>query len=291
MGKQIVGDEIPPAEDDTQRQLAAGETVVVYLSITLDSGVRVPNQLRHRVLTDASVVEGAIVGTHHDKLRVLGPPLEGAHWLAGSGPSNDSHHRRQILLLNGHLHISSRYAIDWMQIENDSAFSGDERDNRSYHAYGKPVLAVADAKVITVKDGIPENAPGHFGKGSLAVPMSMETMLGNTITLDLGGGQFAYYAHLQPGSLRVKVGDRVRQGQVLARIGDTGSSFEPHLHFEVTTGPSALDGEGVPYVINEYTVTASKGDAPGRRTHELPLTGTLVEFGRHSDVRHSDVTN
>jgi|KBSSwiStaDraftv2_1062776.scaffolds.fasta_scaffold00443_34 hypothetical protein len=284
MGKQIVGDEIPPAEDDAQRQLAAGETVVVYLSITLDTGVRIPNRLRHRVLTDDSAVEGATIGTHHDKLRVLGSPLEGAHWLAGSGPSNDSHHRRQILLLNGQPHISSRYAIDWMQVENGSAFSGDERDNRSYHSYGKPVLAVADAKVITVKDGIPENIPGHFGKGSLAVPMSMETLLGNTITLDLGGGQFAYYAHLQPGSLRVKVGDRVRRGQILARIGDTGSSFEPHLHFEVTTGSSALDGEGVPYIIDEYTVTASNGDAPARRTHELPLTRTLVEFGGNAAV-------
>jgi len=62
------------------------------------------------------------------------------------------------------------------------------------------------------------------------------------------------------------------------------SSFEPHLHFEVTTGSSALDGEGVPYIIDEYTVTASNGDAPGRRTHELPVTRALVEFGGNAAV-------
>jgi hypothetical protein len=61
---------------------------------------------------------------------------------------------------------------------------------------------------------------------------------------------------------------------------DSGSSFEPHLHFEVTTGSSVLDGEGVPYVIDEYGVTSSNRDVPEQRTHELPLNGTLVQFGR-----------
>jgi hypothetical protein len=53
----------------------------VYLSIALERGTVVPNKLRHRVLTPDSTVEGAIVGTHRTKLRVLGPPLKGAHWL------------------------------------------------------------------------------------------------------------------------------------------------------------------------------------------------------------------
>ena len=123
---------------------------------------------------------------------------------------------------------------------------------RSYFAYGKPVLAVADGRVVMARDGLPENVPGHGESFHPAVPITLETVAGNTITLDLGGGQFAYYMHLQPGSLRVKAGDRVRRGQVLARIGCTGDAREPHLHFEVTTSSKLVSGEGVPYLIDRY---------------------------------------
>src|ERR1700722_302778 len=144
LGEPIVGDQIPVAGAGDWRHVAAGGSVVVYLSIALERGANVPNKLRHRVLTADSTVEGAIVGTHHTKLLVLGSPVQGAQWLADSGPSNDSHHRRGIIVFDGRALISRRYAIDWQQIENGATFSGDPLDNRSYHAYGKAVLAVAN---------------------------------------------------------------------------------------------------------------------------------------------------
>jgi murein DD-endopeptidase MepM/ murein hydrolase activator NlpD len=110
----------------------------------------------------------------------------------------------------------------------------------------------------------------------------LETVAGNTITLDLGGGQFAYYMHLQPGSLRVKEGDRVRRGQVLARVGCSGDAREPHLHFEVTTSSKLLAGEGVPYLIDRYRGQTSDGRGPHVR--ELPLDHHVVTFGEdHRD--------
>ena len=111
------------------------------------------------------------------------------------------------------------------------------------------------------------------------MPITLETVAGNTITLDLGGGQFAYYLHLQPGSLRVKVGDRVRRGQGLALVGDSGDAREPHLHFEVTTSSKLLAGEGVPYLIDQYS-SKSTSDGPAElHTHELPLDKSVVTFG------------
>jgi Peptidase family M23 len=273
VGDPIVGDQIPASGDNAQRQVIAGGTVVVYLSIALERGAHVPNKLRHRVLTADSAVEGAVIGTHRTELRVLGPPLGGSHWLAGSGPSNDSHHRRGIVVLNGHAVISRRYAIDWLQIENGAAFSGDEHDNRSYYAYGKNVLAVADGTVVTAQDGIPENTAG-----SRPAPKSFAAASGNVITLDLGGGQFAHYMHLQMGSLQVKAGDRVRRGQVLARLGNSGDSKRPHLHFEVTTAPNLLAGEGVPYLIDKFRLAPPADGAIEQRTRELPLKDTLVSF-------------
>jgi murein DD-endopeptidase MepM/ murein hydrolase activator NlpD len=119
-----------------------------------------------------------------------------------------------------------------------------------------------------------------------AVPITIDTVAGNTITLDLGGGEFAYYMHLQSGSLRVKAGDRVRHGQVLARIGCTGDAREPHLHFEVTTSSKLASGEGVPYLINRYRCTSSCGGPTGLRVHELPLDHSVVDFGEvHSTKR------
>jgi hypothetical protein len=180
--------------------------------------------LRHRVLTTESVAEGAVIGTHYTGLRLLGPPVTGADWIADDSPSNDSHHRLGILIFDGRALISRRYAIDWEQIKKGATFTGDPLDKHSYYAYGKAVLAVADGRVVRTKDGLPDNVPRHNGEFHTAVPITVETVFGNTITLDLGGGQFAHYLHLQSGSLRVNTGDRVRRGQLLARIGASGDA-------------------------------------------------------------------
>lgn len=105
----------------------------------------------------------------------------------------------------------------------------------------------------------------------------MDNAGGNAITLDLGGGQFAHYFHLQPGSLRVKSGDRVHAGQLLARVGASGDAREPHLHFEVTTSPKMLAGEGVPYLIDHFGSEQSDGSGKQHRL-ELPLDQMRVDF-------------
>lgn len=166
-----------------------------------------------------------------------------------------------------------------MIYKNRARFSGDPGDRRSYYAYGQHVLAVADATVVTARDGLPESVPGHGAAFHPAVPITLDNVGGNPITLDLGDGQFAYYFHLQPESLRVKVGDHVRRGGVIARVGCSGDAREPHLHFEVTTSPKALFGEGVPYVIDRYR-TRTAIHSWQSRTRELPLDGMLIDFGQ-----------
>jgi murein DD-endopeptidase MepM/ murein hydrolase activator NlpD len=106
----------------------------------------------------------------------------------------------------------------------------------------------------------------------------LDAVVGNTITVDLGGGQFAYYMHLQPGSLRVKPGDCVRRGQVLARVGGSGDAREPHLHFEVTTSSKVLAGEGEPYLIDRYRCKITSDEPAELHTHELPLDHSVVTF-------------
>ena len=117
-----------------------------------------------------------------------------------------------------------RFAIDFVQLREDGrTFTGDQKDNKNYRCYGAEALAVADGVVVAVKDGIPENVPGA---NSRAVPITLETVGGNHVILDVGNGRFAFYAHLQPGSLRVKLGGKVRRGQVLGLVGNSGNSTE-----------------------------------------------------------------
>jgi len=261
--------------------IADGQSAIAYMSVAFDRSAHIPDRLIHRVSAADSGVEGAVIATHHTELHVLGPPLEGANWLAEDGPSNDqdNHHRRGLFVLDGRLADSERYAIDWKQIKDGGSFSGDARDVHSYYSYGKAVLAVADGRVVTARDGLPDNIPGHGEAFHPAVPITLETITGNTITLDLGGGQYAYYAHLQPGSLRVTAGDRVRRGQALAHIGASGDAREPHLHFEVTTSSKLAAGHGVPYLIDRYRCKSTSDGPMEPRVNELPLGKSLVDFG------------
>ena len=90
-------------------------------------------------------------------------------------------------------------------------------------------------------DGLPEQKPGVFLEG-----ISPEEADGNSVILDIGGGNYALYAHFQPGSIRVEEGDRIERGDVLGLVGNSGNSLAPHLHFHVMSGPLSLASNGLP---------------------------------------------
>ena len=137
-------------------------------------------------------------------------------------------------------------------------FHGDAKSDDNFYGYGAEVLAVADARVSDLRDGLPDNV-GATERSSRVV--TVDSAVGNDLTLDLGSGRFALYAHLQPGSLKVKLGDHVNAGQVLARLGNSGNSDAPHLHFQLTddTG-SPLGSEGIPYELEVFTQLGVLGD-------------------------------
>jgi len=270
-GNPAVGDQMPTA-DNNYRSLAAGETALVYLTL---SAARMPGSLVHRLFTADERIDGAPTTTRGTKLLELGPPLAGGPWRALAGAAkNDSHHRRQFMVLGGSLVLDGRYAIDWKREENGANFRCSKDDIHSYLSYESPVLAVANGRVLDTRDGIADNKPGHVG--AEALDLSLETIAGNWVVLDLGHGQFAHYAHLKPGSLKVTPGQRVKRGDVIGLVGSSGSSFEPHLHLEVTNSARVLRGEGLPYLIDAY-VDITTGAANPRRD-ELPVANTLVEF-------------
>lgn len=264
------------ADNNAVLTLQPGGSAIVYLMLTLNPGAKVPARLQHRWYTSIGEVTTAAIITRNDMLRVVGPPLTGSGWLAETGLSNDNGHRRGYTVLQGRPVTSRRYAFDWIKQEGSDIFRGDSKDNATYFGFGQPVIAVADAVVESVIDGVPLNNPGRH----LAVPMTLATMAGNLVVLDLGAGSYAYYMHLQPGSLRVKPGDHVKRGQVLGLVGNTGNSFAPHLHFEITNSPQVLSGEGVPYVFDSFNVLQAAGKPAVPHQRELPLEKMVVDFSK-----------
>jgi murein DD-endopeptidase MepM/ murein hydrolase activator NlpD len=230
--------------------------------------------LSHRITIGNQTFEVAPISLSTVKPIALGAPLHGTGWIASNGPGNNSVHRRALTPINGTATIAQRFAIDWTNRGADSnTYAGDPNQNRSYHAYGAEVLSVADAVVVAAQDSIPENTPG----ASRAVPITPETIGGNYIVLDLGSGTFATYLHLQPRSLRVKKGDHIVRGQILALVGNSGNSTEPHLHFQVTDGTDILRSEGLPYVIDSYDVENAAGNWESR-SNELPIQNDKIRW-------------
>lgn len=255
--------------------LGSGRSCVVFLRLT--SGGAAPARLQHRIRSGRHITTGPMIDVAPSRtLRRLGPPLTGGGWFPTNNAGEDAHHRVGLLAVDGVACISRRYAIDWKRRRGGAWFHGEEADVRAYHAYGQTVVAVADATVVVSTDGFPDNRPPNDDGFTPALELTLNSVGGNLVTLDLGKGLFASYAHLQPGSVKVRAGDRVRRGQALGAIGNSGDSRWPHLHFQVTDGPSLLGSEGVPYVIDAYNEVVDNRTT--QRRDEMPMRRTSIEF-------------
>lgn len=282
-----------------RRVIAGGLRAVAFLDVRDPSASTLPAHIRHRAtflpITPAnsslqSIVEGGRITVNRSVVTALGPPLEGSGWIASHGLSNASSHRRTLLAIDGKARIAQRFAIDWTRVGADGqVFRGDPAKNANWTPYGAAVLAIADGRVVQLQDGIPENDPTSEKK---AIPITLTTVGGNYLILDLGDGRFAFYAHLQPGSFTVRAGARVRRGQVLARLGNSGQSDAPHLHLHIMNAPSPLAAEGLPLVFDAFDVeghipslsvltdgTGWRAAEPRvSRRREMPVENAVVAF-------------
>jgi hypothetical protein len=274
--------------------LGPAQAGVLFVELEFTDREQVPPALVHRLAVTAAEPKPPLPArTIADVARVnvsaappleLGPPLRGERWVAAASCC-ESYHRRALLPIDGARHLAQRFAIDWIQLDPEYRLAtGDAKHPESYPQYGREAIAVADAEVVSVVDGLPEAEPGSFPPG-----VTIQTADGNHVVLDLGGGRFALYAHLQPGSLRVAPGDRVERGRVLGLVGNSGNSDAPHLHFHVMDGPSPLAANGLPYAIDAFAVrgvAASKDDldtelreAPGKPVAITPAQGAAQQRG------------
>ncbi len=216
-------------------------------------------------------------------LPVLRPPVAGRRIIAADACCDATRHTRAILPINGQLFVSQRYAVDYERLDrNDRIYVGDRLEPRSYHIYGDKALAVAEGTVVATINDLKEQTPGRLPEG-----IPIEEADGNSVVIDLGNGFFANYAHFQRGSVRVQVGDRVQPGDVLGLVGNSGNSLAPHLHFHVMDGPSPLAAQGLPYLIDSFTVTGRAKSTAA--FDEAEAEGTPLTIVRSGDgAEHTD---
>jgi biotin carboxyl carrier protein len=302
-----------PSSVAADNVIPAQESRAMLVDFMLDSAEQAPVTVLHHLYAHAAVNPGSKEPVATDYLaapfavsagapRVIGPPVKGDRWIAANGCCLPGFpHRTSLATFNGMLVNGQRFAIDWKQTDESGAFyQGDRTKNESYVDYGAPIYAVADGTITSTVDKLDANAPGVLPAADpvLGPQITVETVDGNHIVQDIGGGLYAFYAHLQRGSLLVKPGDVVTKGQVIAKLGNTGNANASHMHFHLMNGPSVLGSDGVPYVLDGFTYEGQvpaqafldaddylsgnflqgRLPTPQPRTNELPLFGAIVDF-------------
>ncbi|MGH3355843.1 MAG: M23 family metallopeptidase [Nocardioidaceae bacterium] len=260
LGRRAVRSRLQPAGSrDSAGTLGPSQAATLFVHVTMPATDEVPADLTHELTATVEVappganpVTERVAATTVDErtLPVLGPPLSGEGIIAADACCDATRHTRAILPIDGELFVSQRYAIDYEKIDDDGRiYVGDRLDPSSYVIYGDEVIAAAGGTVVAMINDLPEQTPGTFPEN-----IPLDEADGNSVVVDIGDGFFANYAHMQPGSVRVEVGDEVRRGDVLGLVGNSGNTVAPHLHFHVMDGPSPLAAQGLPYLIDSFTV-------------------------------------
>lgn len=229
-----------------------------YFSIQLaiPLGQTVPNNVGNRfILRDTVnnkdvVVEGGVFQPRkNESPRIIASPVKGTNW-AFINQSTNGYHFNATTFSGGIIGSGERFAFDNLKLDSSQlTFSGDPLNNESYYNYGDTLYAVASGTIVKVRDGRPENT----GNVLTVTFNSGDELAGNHMIIDIGDGYFALYAHIIPGSFLVHEGQVVTEGQPIARLGNSGNSTEPHLHFQLCSSADIFFSRGLPFVLKKYT--------------------------------------
>jgi peptidase M23-like protein len=268
--------------------------VVMDVTVPPDRAVEsLSHQITYEVAPDAPArsligsftVDGPQFPVAPQPTTIIAPPVRGDGWLANSGccAAKSIHRAIRIPVDGTRIGKPETFAIDFARLRDGKGFAGDGARPEDWYGFGAEVLAVADGTVVAVADGYPEQAPlqaiTHITKPA--------DFGGNSVVLEIAPGVYAYYGHLQPGSITVAVGEQVMTGQVLGLLGNTGNSSGPHLHFGLINDPDPLVGNSLPMAFDHWTLQgtfdlaaydAPDGDVPAGLIlldEPDPQTGTL----------------
>lgn len=255
---------------------AVHSTFRISIGLLLDPG-QVPQELKHKIILTKDGNDKIIEETEtvsEEQPPVISPPLKGSGLVAGATTSlENNHHPSFQLTYKGKTTVIERYCVDWVKLdEAGNYFSGDPNVLESWYIYGQEVYSVADGTVIAIETSFPDQ--------QMTGPQYETTVYngtGNYVVIQINGG-YAVYCHFKPNSITVKSGQKVTRGQLIGRVGNSGDSTPPHLHFGLHSEFPYYISESLPYYINSLEKTGIKGGlygpytklaAPETRTNEI----------------------
>lgn len=295
-GEQVAG-RLRIDGGDGGTTIPGGAGATLFADATYPGRRQAPKALSHRFAIAyeqsgeeaTQVFDGVSTRVDRQRPLVVRPPLRGERWVAANGCCGLNAHRGATLSIDGTAHTPERFAIDFVQLNaEDRLFTG-ANELANYGYFGAPIRSATAGMVVRVKDGLPEQAPGELPAGA-----TIQNAGGNHVVVRVDRDHFAFYAHLQPGSPRVEVGDRVEAGDRIGLLGNSGNTDGPHLHFHIMDSPSPLESNGLPFTFTRFhgqgragdvdgletggTATVDPGYLPGPHRRELQLENQIVRF-------------
>ena len=289
----------PSIEIVPKRKLEPGKTLEIFNPIAelpleyvfehIDFTLRLLSE-------DASNSEAqiSIKPTIYEQKTLLDLPFKGT-CLISDGHDFLAHHRR-IPLMNTYVEKmgitanSVRFAYDFMLADRSgNVFKGDGSRLEDFYGWSKPVLSPGDGRVVSaahdkadnpVGKPFPPIAPEQYERLRMQAferleKGGMEELHGNHVIIDHGNGEFSLIDHMQKDSVRVNVGDEVTRGAALGRIGNSGDSGTPHIHYGLQNGKDTLEAEGLPSRFRRFELLL--GTTVRRIENLCPNTGMIIK--------------
>lgn len=143
-------------------------------------------------------------------------------------------------------HVEKKFqknAFDFViKDDKNKSYRTDGKKNEDYYAFGKQLFAPADGIAVYVKDGFPDNKPGE------------KTDKPNEIVIRTEHGEYLVLLHFKKNSIAVKQGEKIRRGQLLGLVGNSGFSSEPHIHFHIMNGFPGAAATGIKCFFDKVSV-------------------------------------
>ena len=176
-------------------------------------------------------------------------PFTGRWKVGNGGTTKENSHSWEI--------FTQRYAYDFIIYDSIGLSYKDKGLHlEDYYCFEKEVLSPADGEIVSVSNKIKD----YKGVGDLSLDWKVKDFRGNFVIIKHHNKEYSFIAHFRLDSIKVKKGDKVREGQVIGLCGNSGHSTEPHIHFHLQDSENFWVATGLPIKFKKFETLTNEND-------------------------------